>query len=49
VIEAVPENLELKRSILAEVAGVVSSHCLIASNTSSIEPTHARDREVPAA
>jgi 3-hydroxybutyryl-CoA dehydrogenase len=36
VIEAVPENLELKRAILAEVAGVVSPDCLIASNTSSI-------------
>lgn len=36
VIEAVPENLELKRQILADVAGVVSPECLIASNTSSI-------------
>ena len=36
VIEAVPENLELKRSILAGVTDVVSPECLIASNTSSI-------------
>jgi 3-hydroxybutyryl-CoA dehydrogenase len=36
VIEAVPENLPLKRAILAEVADVVRPDCLIASNTSSI-------------
>lgn len=36
VIEAVPENAELKAAILAEVAGIVSAQTLIASNTSSI-------------
>jgi 3-hydroxybutyryl-CoA dehydrogenase len=36
VIEAVPENAELKANILAQVAGVVSEEALIASNTSSI-------------
>jgi 3-hydroxybutyryl-CoA dehydrogenase len=36
VIEAVPEDLALKRSILAELAGVVAADTLIASNTSSI-------------
>ncbi len=36
VIEAVPENAELKARILAEVAGVVGEEALIASNTSSI-------------
>jgi 3-hydroxybutyryl-CoA dehydrogenase len=36
VIEAVPENLELKNEILGQVAGVVSEDALIASNTSSI-------------
>jgi 3-hydroxybutyryl-CoA dehydrogenase len=36
VIEAVPENAELKAAILAEVAGIVSEQTLIASNTSSI-------------
>jgi 3-hydroxybutyryl-CoA dehydrogenase len=36
VIEAVPENAELKAKILAEVAGIVSERALIASNTSSI-------------
>lgn len=36
VVEAVPENAELKARILAQVAGVVSEDALIASNTSSI-------------
>jgi 3-hydroxybutyryl-CoA dehydrogenase len=36
VIEAVPENAELKARILAEVAGRVGPETLIASNTSSI-------------
>jgi 3-hydroxybutyryl-CoA dehydrogenase len=36
VIEAVPENAELKAAILAEAARHVSAEALIASNTSSI-------------
>ncbi len=36
VVEAVPENAELKAGILAQVAGIVSEEALIASNTSSI-------------
>ncbi len=36
VVEAVPENAELKARILAQVASVVSEDALIASNTSSI-------------
>jgi len=36
VIEAVPENAELKAGILAQVAGIVAEDTLIASNTSSI-------------
>ncbi|HZO06117.1 MAG TPA: 3-hydroxybutyryl-CoA dehydrogenase [Solirubrobacterales bacterium] len=36
VIEAVPENAELKAGILTQVAGIVSADALIASNTSSI-------------
>jgi 3-hydroxybutyryl-CoA dehydrogenase len=36
VIEAVPENAELKANILGQVAGIVSEDTLIASNTSSI-------------
>jgi 3-hydroxybutyryl-CoA dehydrogenase len=36
VIEAVPENVELKTAILQQVAGIVSEDVMIASNTSSI-------------
>ena len=36
VVEAVPENADLKVAILAQVAGLVSEDALIASNTSSI-------------
>ncbi len=36
VVEAVPENADLKAAILAQVAGIVSEDALIASNTSSI-------------
>jgi 3-hydroxybutyryl-CoA dehydrogenase len=36
VVEAVPENAELKANILRQVAGYVSERALIASNTSSI-------------
>src|SRR6201992_2206114 len=36
VIEAVPENAELKANILGQVAGIVSAAGLISSNTSSI-------------
>ena len=36
VVEAVPENADLKAGILAQVAGIVNEDALIASNTSSI-------------
>ena len=36
VIEAVPERLELKRAIFAELEGLVGPDCLLASNTSSL-------------
>jgi 3-hydroxybutyryl-CoA dehydrogenase len=36
VIEAVPEQLELKNQLFREVGGVVSSTCVLASNTSSL-------------
>jgi len=36
VIEAVPENVELKTQVLRAVADVISDETLIASNTSSI-------------
>jgi 3-hydroxybutyryl-CoA dehydrogenase len=36
VVEAVPENADLKANILGQVAGIVSEDTLISSNTSSI-------------
>jgi 3-hydroxybutyryl-CoA dehydrogenase len=36
VVEAVPENADLKAAILGQVAGIVAEDALIASNTSSI-------------
>jgi 3-hydroxybutyryl-CoA dehydrogenase len=36
VIEAVPENVELKTSIMKTIAGIVGDQAVIASNTSSI-------------
>jgi 3-hydroxyacyl-CoA dehydrogenase/enoyl-CoA hydratase/3-hydroxybutyryl-CoA epimerase len=39
VIEAVVENLDIKKKVLAELEGQVDSSCLIASNTSSLKLT----------
>jgi len=39
VIEAVSEQLELKKSVFCEVAGVIAPDAIIASNTSSISIT----------
>jgi 3-hydroxybutyryl-CoA dehydrogenase len=39
VIEAVPEDRELKRRVFDELAGVVSDEAIVASNTSSISIT----------
>ncbi|PIE23607.1 MAG: 3-hydroxybutyryl-CoA dehydrogenase [Planctomycetota bacterium] len=36
VIEAIPELLELKRSVFGRIASVVDEDCLLASNTSSL-------------
>ncbi|RME29263.1 MAG: 3-hydroxyacyl-CoA dehydrogenase family protein [Deltaproteobacteria bacterium] len=36
VVEAVPEKLQLKRDLFAEVAGQVSAGCVLATNTSSL-------------
>jgi 3-hydroxyacyl-CoA dehydrogenase / enoyl-CoA hydratase / 3-hydroxybutyryl-CoA epimerase len=48
VIEAVFEDLELKRRVLAEVESVVSDECVVASNTSSIPIREiARDAKRP--
>ncbi|MBS1783701.1 MAG: NAD(P)-binding domain-containing protein [Bacteroidetes bacterium] len=39
VIEAIIENLEIKKKIFSEVEKVVSDNCLLASNTSSLSIT----------
>ena len=50
VLEAVPENVELKISIMAALDGIVADQTVIASNTSSIPiallagPVHNPDR-----
>jgi 3-hydroxybutyryl-CoA dehydrogenase len=36
VIEAIVENIEVKRKVFAELELVVSKHCILASNTSSL-------------
>ena len=36
VIEAIVENSEIKRKVFAELESVVSKHCILASNTSSL-------------
>jgi 3-hydroxybutyryl-CoA dehydrogenase len=36
IIEAAPENLELKQSLLSESEGLTAPHCIWASNTSSL-------------
>lgn len=40
VIEALPEDAELKISIMKELGGIVGDHAVIASNTSSIPIAH---------
>jgi 3-hydroxybutyryl-CoA dehydrogenase len=39
VIEAIVENVEVKKRAYAEIEAVVGAHCLIASNTSSLSIT----------
>src|SRR5207247_4610545 len=36
VIEAAPENLELKQSLLRELEALVDTNCIFATNTSSL-------------
>jgi 3-hydroxybutyryl-CoA dehydrogenase len=49
VVEAVPEDLEIKRAVLAGLESVVDDACILASTTSSLSPTalaaHARRPE----
>jgi len=39
VVEAIVENLEVKRGLLRQLEGLVSERCVLASNTSSISVT----------
>ena len=39
VVEAVVENLDIKRKVLGELEGIVSAGCILASNTSSLSVT----------
>lgn len=39
VIEAIVENLEIKRSVFQQLESIVSSNCILATNTSSISVT----------
>jgi 3-hydroxybutyryl-CoA dehydrogenase len=50
IIEAAPENLELKQSLLRESEGLTAPHCIWASNTSSLSITEiARSAKRPEA
>jgi 3-hydroxybutyryl-CoA dehydrogenase len=39
IVEAAPEDLELKRALFARLAGVVEPDCVLATNTSSLSVT----------
>jgi 3-hydroxybutyryl-CoA dehydrogenase len=39
VIEAVPENIEIKRAVFEELDHSAPSHCVLATNTSTMSPT----------
>ena len=39
IIEAIVENLEVKRALFRELEGICSEHCILASNTSSLSIT----------
>ncbi|WP_070119399.1 3-hydroxyacyl-CoA dehydrogenase [Bacillus marinisedimentorum] len=39
IIEAVPENIEIKKSVFQEIDRFAPSHCYFATNTSTMSPT----------
>ncbi|NLP49912.1 3-hydroxyacyl-CoA dehydrogenase [Bacillus sp. RO1] len=39
IIEAVPENMEIKKSVYEKIDKVAPAHCYFASNTSTMSPT----------
>ncbi len=39
VIEAIVENLEVKRALFRELEGIVGADCILATNTSSMSVT----------
>ncbi|MGG1573104.1 3-hydroxyacyl-CoA dehydrogenase [Fictibacillus sp. NRS-1165] len=39
IIEAVPENLEIKKAVFTELDQAAPSHCYLATNTSTMSPT----------
>ncbi|MDF1697870.1 MAG: 3-hydroxyacyl-CoA dehydrogenase NAD-binding domain-containing protein [Saprospiraceae bacterium] len=39
VIEAIVENLEIKRKVFVEIESIVGDHCILATNTSSLAVT----------
>ena len=39
IIEAIVENLEVKRALFRQLEGICSEHCMLASNTSSLSIT----------
>ncbi|MCL5665428.1 MAG: 3-hydroxyacyl-CoA dehydrogenase/enoyl-CoA hydratase family protein [Candidatus Thermoplasmatota archaeon] len=43
IVEAVPEDLEIKRNIIRTVESIADSHCIIASNTSNIRITQLQE------
>ncbi len=46
VIEAVPEKMEIKRSVFAELDAVTPGHAILASNTSSLSITEIGDATI---
>ena len=46
VVEAIVENLDVKRKLFTELEGIVADSCILATNTSSISVTSIESRKV---